>query len=515
MVALSTFPSPGEITAILARSASPQEPATDLATLEGYYLEWPYPKSLDSWEGYIYADLCEQVGWAYFKLEEFEPALKAWRECPWPTTSVGERQAIAHILAEAYEDQSLVLAPPVGDLMVYGRIQLGTILASLDDPFSVISHIGSGGSYVVESRLTQPDGLYCLRFEFDLKTLFYVSFLPLEVHNRLQTARTFFQMGEYKDVASWLLRAAFAAQNAGLGPEAFSFLEKAQQFDPENSSVSISLTNLRVKGISSSLASRVVVERSLFQPDPIKRCEVRPDPLPTGDSIWLDYDWRGDIVAQAVQQDGEGRIYSLGAVALERAKELVAKAGDAAEGWPLLLPASWTVPKVDQELAAKKLSRVKALGLEELGVWKGDFRAVLDELMASWPEGESHNGGAEIINFALPKEVTLAIFSCAEAWQIPTLLDLNLPELASTQELAAWWRRLSKRWAATPYMLADDVIWFQMPTLPAEDRREAFLADLLNFSSDVAECFEPSMIRSLGPERPYLFPVPLQLTFAQ
>jgi hypothetical protein len=152
--------------------------------------------------------------------------------------------------------------------------------------------------------------------------------------------------------------------------------------------------------------------------------------------------------------------------------------------------------------------------LETLGLWKTDYRPVLQDMLTSWPGEEEPATSAEIIEFALPKEVHLAVFGCAEAWQIPTLLDLELAEHQSVVVLAAWWRRLSKRWGIRPFSVAEDVVWFQLDELPHENRREKFLADLLTFSSDVAECFEPSMIRSAGPNRPYLFPAPLQLIFS-
>ncbi|HIB69876.1 MAG TPA: hypothetical protein EYO33_33575, partial [Phycisphaerales bacterium] len=78
MTAVSTFPSPREIASLLARSPEPSRPALDLKSLETYYADWPYPKSLDYWEGFIYADLCEQAGWGFFKHEEYSAALEAW-----------------------------------------------------------------------------------------------------------------------------------------------------------------------------------------------------------------------------------------------------------------------------------------------------------------------------------------------------------------------------------------------------------------------------------------------------
>ena len=72
-----------------------------------------------------------------------------------------------------------------------------------------------------------------------------------------------------------------------------------------------------------------------------------------------------------------------------------------------------------------------------------------------------------------------------------------------------------REWDARPLLVTDDVIWFQLEELPEEERRELFLADLMSFSSDVGECFEPAMIRSLSPGGPYLFPVPLQLQFTE
>jgi hypothetical protein len=514
MAALSTFPSPRKIAALLSASDSPSVPSTDLATLEDYFKQWPYPKSLDYWEGYVYADLCLQVGWAYLRHDEYEPALAAWRICPWPDAVEGERQALAHLLQIAYEEQSLIIGPPVGDLLNHGRIPLGSILATLDDPSAVLGHAASGIGYVLESRIVQPDGLYHLRCEFDHTTLFYVSFLPAEVHSQLLTARAKFQMDELTECASWLLRAAFVAQARGLGPEAFSFLEKALQMSPENQAVQTSLTNLRVKGVGATFFSRVVIERTMFQPDPVKRCEIRPDILPDPDPVWLDDDWVAELSPQPLAQEDQGKVVTLGVQPMEKAKFLFNLAIEKGVAWPLLVPSTWQIPgHLDLELADKRTSCVRGMGLEKLGLWKGDYRPVLAEMVANWPSANGQATAPEVIDFALPNEVQLVLFGCSEVWQIPTLLDLELPELKSVEVLAAWWRRLQKNWEVRPFLVADDVIWFQLDDLP--DRRELFLADLLSFSSDVAECFEPEMIRASGRDGPYLFPVPMQLSFLQ
>lgn len=514
MTALATFPSPGEIAALLKESKKPSQPATDLATLEGYYLGWPYPKNLDFWEGFIFADLCEQVGWAYLKHEEYEAALAAWRDCPWPSTSEGERQALAHVLQVLYEEQSLVIGPPVVDLIQQGRIQLGLVLSTLDDPLSELSHASSGLGFVVESRVVKPEGLYHLRFEFDQQTLFYLSFLPAEVHYKLRTARTYFQMGEAKECASWLLRAAFVAQNEGLSPEAFSLLEKALQFDPQNQSVHKSLTNLRIKGVAPTLASRVVVERSLFQPEPLHRCAVRPPTPPTPESHWLT-DAASTLGSfTVVKKDSHNAIFSLGSQPWEKAKVQALSHQWEAGPWPLLLPTNWSLPKqLALPLVEKSMSRTRGYSLEQLGLWKGDYRATIEEMLSNWPESIGQAGGPEVVDFALPNEVQLVFFACTEFWQIPSLLDLELAELKSCEKLGAWWRRLYKRWKAKPFLLAEDIVWYQLPELPEPHRRELFLADLMNFSSDVAECFEPSMIKTAGADLPFLFPVPLQMTF--
>lgn len=513
MTSVSTFPSPREIASLLARSQAPSQPALDLNTLEKYFLEWPYPKSLDYWEGFVFADLCEQVGWGYYNHEEYAAALEAWRCCPWPAANVGEKQAVAHILQAAYEDQSLILAPPVAELLAYQRVQLGAVLATLDDPMAVLSHASSGVGYVVQSRLVQPDGIYELRFEFNQEALFYVSFLPTEVSQKLIIARSQYLMDEYEECASWLLRAAFHAKNSGLAEEAFSFLEKALQLNPNNESVKTSLTNLRVKGIGPSLFSRVIVERTLFQPDPVKRCEIRPDELPHPDPAWLEGDWKSALSHPILTTDAHGKVANLGVMSLERAKQLVFSISEEGEAWPILFPASWKLPEsVDLARAEKSLARVRGMGLEKLALWKGNYRPVLDEMLSNWPSSNGTTPGPEVIDFALPNDVQLIVFGCSEMWQIPTLLNLEVPEHQSEEVVAAWWRRLNKRWLAKPFMVAEDVIWFQLPELPEEERQELFLADLLTFSSDVAECFEPSMIHAAGPGKPYLFPVPLQLT---
>lgn len=512
MTALATFPSPREVAALLERSCHPSEPASDLGTLEEYYQAWPYPKSLDFWEGFVYADLCEQIGWAYLRHEEYVPALAAWRECPWRSTAQGERQAIAHLLQEKYEDQSLIVGPPVADLINQGRIQLGLILSTLDDSASTLSLSGSGLGYVVTSRVVKPEGLYHLRFEFDTTTLFYVSFLPADVHNKLRTARTYFQMGEAEDCASWLLRAAYFAMNQGLGPEAFSFLEKAEQLAPDNQNIKQSLTNLRIKGVAPTLASRVVIERTLAQPEPLSRCAHRPAQPPHSEPDWIEEGPRLPSGFEVRATDRSFKVATLGVTPLEKAKKYVFSHPPEAGPWPLMLPSNWKLPEeISVSDAEKKMSFVRGVSLEKLGIWRDNFRPILAEMMTHWPDEVGRDEDSEVVDFALPPQVTVAVFSCSEFWQIPTMLELTLPELKSEINLAAWWRRMAKRWGARPFMLAEDVIWFQMEELPEDERRELFLADLINMSSDVAECFEPTMIKEA--EDRYLFPVPLQLTF--
>lgn len=514
MTALATFPSPSEISELLQQSVRPSEPRTDLATLEQYYQGWPYPKSLDFWEGFVYADLCEQVGWAYLKHEEFTSALSAWRECPWPSTSQGERQAVAQLLQEAYEDQSLIVGPPVADLINQGRIQLGSILATLDDPASELFLAGSGIGYVVTSRVVKPEGLYHLRFEFDQQTLFYISFLPADVHHKLNTARIHFQMGEAAEAASWLLRAAFFAMNEGFGPEAYSFLEKALQLAPTNESVRQSLTNLQVKGVAPTLASRVVVERALAQPDPLARCAIRTNKPPHVQPDWVEGPPKLPIGFQIRSSDPQGRVYSLGAMPLERAKKYVLSHPNDVGPWPLILPTAWDIPTELSELTVeKKMSLIRGVSLEKLGLWRDNYRPVLAEMMSQWPAEVGRQGDSEVVDFALPDQVKVGVFGCTEFWQIPSLLELNLPDLGSEAKLGAWWRRLGKRWGARPFLIADDIIWFRMKKLPEQDRRELFLADLINMSNDVAECFEPSMIKVAGEQ--FVFPVPMQLTLKQ
>jgi hypothetical protein len=512
MTALATFPSPREISALLSQSSQASEPCTDLGTLEQYYKGWPYPKSLDSWEGFVYADLCEQVGWAYLKHEEFAPALAAWRECPWPSTADGERQALAQMLQAAYEDQSLVIGPPVADLVNQGRIQLGLVLSTLDDSASQLFLSGSGMGYVVTSRVVKPEGLYHLRFEFDPYTIFYVSFLPAEVHHKLSTARTYFQMGEAEDCARWLLRAAFVAMNEGLDHEAMSFLQKAEQLSPNNQCVQQSLTNLRVSGVGPTLASRVVVERSLAQPEPLSRCAVRPSELPACEPDWVAEGPRLPSGFEVSKTDRNYKVASLGVMPLDKAKRYVMSHPPDEGPWPLILPVAWDVPsEISVQKAEKRMSLVRGVSVEKLGLWRDNFRPVLTEMMSHWPEEIGREGDPEVVDFALPDQVKVGVFGCSEFWQIPTLLELNLTELKSEAILAAWWRRLNRRWGARPFLLADDIIWFQMEELPEGDRRELFLADLINMSHDVAECFEPTMIKTA--EEKYLFPVPLQLTF--
>lgn len=513
MTGLATFPSPCKIAELLDHAERPSEPALDLGTLEEYYTAWPYPKSLDFWEGFVYADLCEQVGWAYLKHEEYPEALSAWRKCPWPSSAVGERQAVAHILQAAYEDQSLVLSPPVGDLFSQGRLQPGSLLSMLDDTSSELFHSSSGNGYIVTSKVVKPEGLWHLRFEFDVNTLFFVLFLPAEVYHKMTTARAYFQMGEAKDSARWLLRAAFLAQNEGLGPEAFSLLEKAEQLDPENQAIKTSINNLRVKGIGATLSSRVVVERSMFQPEPLIRCAVRPQEPPHRSSDWLTDPPRLQGGLSIAESHSSGRLHSLGPMPLEQAKSFVLSHPGEVGPWPLVMPLAWELPSLGIEDMEKRMSGVRGVSLEKLGVWRDDFRPVLGEMMASWPDELSTKRGDEVVDFALPTEVKVGIFGCTDFWQIPALLQLELPELNSEVKLAAWWRRLSKRWGARPFLLADDIIWFQMREIPEDARRELFLADLLNLSSDVAECFEPSMIKGAGEK--FLFPVPLQLTLRE
>jgi len=258
----------------------------------------------------------------------------------------------------------------------------------------------------------------------------------------------------------------------------------------------------------------VVIERTLFQPDMVKRCEQRPETLPEPDSIWLDPDWTRGVSEPVFAREEDSRVVSLGLMAMDVARPRMLSVSDRVKAWPLLLPAAWKVPsRVDTNQVERGFSRVRGLSLEKLGLWKSDYRPVLAEMVSHWSRAESQVAEPEVIDFALPKEAQLVLFACSEVWQVPLFLELELAELKSTVVLAAWWRRLQRIWNARPFLIADDVIWFQMDKLPESSRRELFLADLLSFSSDVAECFEPDMIRSAGENAPFLFPVPLQLSF--
>lgn len=514
MAGSTIIPSPDEIAAQLRRSTDRSKPILDLATLEKYYHNWYYPKSLDFWEGYLYADLLEQLGWAHLRHEEYKEALQIWSECPWDAVNQGERQALAHIVQSAYENKTLVLGPAVVDLMAYSRVQLGQVLASLDDPMATLYHAASGRGYVIETRVVQADGLYSLRFELDTTTLFYVSFVPVEVNGKLLLARANFLMGEAEESARWLLQAAYLAHNQGLSHESVSFLEKALQLAPDNEVAVRSLAALREKGIGPTLFSRVLVERSLFQPDPLKRCEVRPQTNPEGEPFWLDHDWRGKLGPYPIKGQVEGRIVSLGNMPTERARELASEVCDRAEAWTILLPSNWTLPPlIDKVSLQRELGLARGVSLEKLGLWKSDYRKALAEMVEAWPCFDGRPAEPEVLEFALPKEAQVCVFGCAEQWQIPLLLDLELGELENRAVLAAWLRRLAREWGCRPLLIVDDVIWFQLEELPEDHRRELFLADLMSFSSDVAECFEPAMIRPFNEEGPYYFPVPLQLSF--
>lgn len=507
--------SPVEVARALRNAADPAKPTLDLATLEGYAEEWSFPRSLDYWEGYVYADLLEQLGWALCRHEEYEEALEVWRRCPWPAVVEGERQALAHIITEAYEQKTLVLGPAVGDLIATRELQLGQVLSTLDDPAAALYRSSSGDGFVVETLLVQPGGAYHLRFEFDTSTLFYMSFVPLEVHNKLLLARANFRMGEAKETARYLLQAAFLAHNAGHSQEAFSFLEKARQMDPASEQVKSSLQALTKNSVAPTLYSRVLVERSLFQPDPLSRCEIKPTEPPQPQSFWASSDWRDKLPAGAVKGQVEGKIVSMGVMPTDKARETAGEIARGAQAWPLLLPASWRLPPLlDHKKLEIAYSRARGYGLEKLGRWKGDYRKALEDLVEAWPCFDSRAAEPEVLEFALPKESQLCVFGCQEAWQIPLLLNLELGELGGREVLAAWLRRLAREWGCRPLLFADDVIWFQVAELPEENRRELFLADLMSFSSDVAECFEPAMIRPCSEHGPYLFPVPMQLALA-
>jgi hypothetical protein len=513
MAGNSTIPSPREIAGKLAEAPQPSEPALDLATLEDFHHRWVYPKSLDYWEGYVYADLCEQLGWSLVDHGDFREALSVWRECPWPSATCGEQHALAQLLQEAYDTREIVLGPPVADLLSYGRLPLGTIVATLNDSGASLRKAASGIGYVVESRIVKPDGLYFLRFEFDIDNLFYVSFLPAEVQSKVFLARSNFQMGEAEEAARWLLKAAFGAYNRGLHPEAISFLEKAQQLDCTNQAVKASLNSLVAKGVAPSLFSRVLVERSLFQPDPLMRCEIRPEVAPEPVSPWREVNWLSKLSPSQFKGEVGGKIASLGLMPTDKARDLVSWLYTWLDAWPLLLPAGWQLPRqIELEKVERGLSVVRGVGLERLGLWKSDYREVLSEMLEAWPAG-ARLAPSEVIEFALPEKTQVCLFSCTEPWMIPLLLELELPELGSVERLAAWLRRFLREWGARPLLFADDVIWFQVKELPEGARRELFLADLMSFSSDVSECFEPTMIRPTDPEGAYLFPVPLQLHF--
>ena len=199
---------------------------------------------------------------------------------------------------------------------------------------------------------------------------------------------------------------------------------------------------------------------------------------------------------------------------LERAKKYVLSHPNDVGPWPLILPTAWDVPKSLSPITVeKKMSLTRGVSLEKLGLWRDNYRPVLAEMMSQWPSEVGRQGDSEVVDFALPDQVKVGLFGCTEFWQIPSLLELNLPDLGSEAKLGAWWRRLGKRWGARPFLVADDIIWFRMNKLPDEDRRELFLADLINMSNDVAECFEPTMIKVADEQ--FVFPVPMQLTLKQ
>ena len=502
--------SPLEVQNILADSSDPTEPSCDLATLESIYSSWPYPKGLDFWEGFIYADLCFQTGWAYFHFGEKKAALKVWRECPWPATDDAERQALLEILQPAIAEQSLTLSPPVVELLNSGIFQLSDVTASLANPNCVLSHSTSGLGYTLVSSIVRPEGLYELSLEFDANTLYFARFLPIEVSAQLATARTFYQLGEPSECASWLLRAAFTSSLRGQDNQAFAFLKKAVQLAPENLSVQKSLTTLIGRGARLTLASRAISERALEALLPSKRTAVRPDeyPIPMEAESCLNVETlttRWPLLQPTKgSADGEARSLRANDLSLPKAFEIWQKCHMSEDSAKAVLLAEGLRDCVIQnrETVTRNLSLARAVSPEKLGQWKRDLNAPISMLLEAWPSREQARPAAD---FVLPTEADLLLLPASECWQVLLHLQLELSGIGTGVEASAWLRRLKKEHDMVLMLLGDECFWFYLDALPEEDRVDRMLSDLLCFAPDFEETFEVAHIKPYG--KGWLLPV--------
>lgn len=509
------FPSPLEVKEFLAASLDPAQPKPQAETLQALISAWPYPRGLRFWEGYVYADLLYQLGWARYHAGDDVAALNAWRDCPWPECTRGERLALGNLLQRAHAQQSLILAPAVSELLTYGHLGLSEVLAALDDTASSLTASPCGQAYVLESRLMRTEGVYDLRLEFDHSTLFFLSFLPTEVTARLSTARAFFQMGSAVDAASWMLRAAHSCASQGLPVYARSFLDKAFQLDADNLAVAQSLDNLAARGVEPTFLSRVVAERSLLVPAPLSRTAIRPEEAPARDVPALKELSQAAAVWEGLarSQDFHRWVGSDTTLAMNQSQSYDALEGLAIWEWwsgraesfqTLLLPTEWTEQPLEFSNYEENFSRTRGVGVEEVGQWRSDHRETLTNMVTAWEEAPV----AELRDdLPFPDELSVALFGLTEAWQIPLLFYPRLGGEAATIRLCAWLRRLAQKWGGLPVVLSEDIIWLYFSELPERaSKRSRLLADLLNMSEGFEACFEPDAIVTLG--EGWIMPVP-------
>lgn len=494
------YPTPQQVRDLLEQTSEPAKPQANVVTLEALQAAWPYPKGLQLWEGYIYADLMHQLGWARYLAGDDQKALQAWRECPWPACLRGERLALGNLLQRAQAMQSLVLSPQASELLSQEQIGISELLAALDDETTALAASPSGTAYILEANLMRTDGLYQLRLEFDGRTLFFISFLPKDVATRLSTARAFFQMGSASEAASWMLRGAHAAAGNGLETYARSFLDKAAQLDPGNAAVKTSRENLIARGVEPTFSSRVVAERALLSPDPLSRTAVRPSSAPEPEGPSLEQlrgrdGWRQQARAQGfqewekvspplamIQPQGMSSVDALATWDWWRGK-------GGGEVLPILVPGEW-IERLSPELGnfQERHSRTRALGTEEVGQWRDDHRKASRALAQSWPEQVPER----LAELPLPESCSLALFGLSHLWQVPLALSTVLGGPDAVVRLAAWLRRLSQRWGASPAALSEDLLWLYLPQPPQRpDLRTRFLGELVNMSKEFEEMFEP------------------------
>ncbi len=502
--------------------ASEKAPPSLLEELTELHREWAYPRGLEHRAGFLYSDLCEKLGELLLASEQPEEALAVWRECPWPSVAAKEKRALAQVLQMRVDEKTLLLAPPVSALLAQGKVALGELVGVLDQESTDLVHSSSGRSYLYGGSFARPQGVVRFQVDTDGATLFYVAGMGTEVESRLRTARSYFQMGDAPQAASWLLRAAHAAHGSQSYDVAVSLLIKAGQLDNASEPVRRSLEALTQAGHSETLYSRVLVERQLMQPTPKRRSARRPERLPeSGIPSRGELECRLDSARSELQAGGiewvtdGGANLSIGVAGEGRLPDLLVQWGarelaeDRKKGMTLALltPECRSALDLDYERFEERFQRTLALGSEGAARWNGDLRAGLTALLQEWEEGEAQDSPGLPTDLLGEERLVPVYFGLEESWQLPLLLEEERSALPSV-EFAGWLRRLFRRFGGRLVGLSLDaaVLYLpELPELPLEKSR--LLADLLNVSPDLEEAFDPNHLHRL--QSGYLLCLPL------